>query len=212
MAKILMPESDTPETLGAAVKPHYEREKTLFEAIINGANSGMKLVMGIVALLIAVLGLVALVDLFLGFAGGKINMAAGWEIDWSIKGLLGYLFFPFALVIGVPWGDAEIIAKIIGERMILTEVASYQDLAVVMGNGSLKDPRSAIIATYALCGFAHVASLAIFVGGASAIAPSRAGDLARTGFRALIAATLACLLTACVAGTFVTDQSLLLVK
>ena len=95
---------------------------------------------------------------------------------------------------------------------MLTEVKSYQDLAALLSAGALKDPRSAVIAAYALCGFAHVASLAIFVGGTAALVPNRTKDLSEVGFRALIAATLACLMTAAVAGTFFTGGSVLLGK
>ena len=210
MSKIIFPETGVPETLGETVKPHYERESTLFEAIINGAQAGMKLIFGIVALLLAILGLVAMLDLFIGWFGGKVNVLTGMGLDWSFKGLLGYLFYPLALVMGVDPSDAGIIGRIIGERTVLTEVAGYKDLATALAKGQIHDPRSALIATYALCGFAHVASLAIFVGGTTALVPQRAKDLAGVGVRALVAATLACLMTACVAGTFpITDTILL---
>ncbi|MFH0753348.1 MAG: nucleoside transporter C-terminal domain-containing protein, partial [Candidatus Omnitrophota bacterium] len=123
---------------------------------------------------------------------------------------LGYLFYPFTLVLGVPPSDAGIISKIIGERTVVTEVAGYKDLATALAKGLIHDPRSALIATYALCGFAHVASLAIFVGGTSALVPERSRDLAGVGLRALIAATLACLMTACVAGIFPMNETILL--
>ena len=209
-SKILFPESQTPKTLGKSIRVHYEKENNIFESIINGAQAGVKVIVGIVALLIAVLGLVALADLILGGVGGKINSVLDITIDWSFKGLLGYLFYPFTLIIGVPYSDAGIISKIIGERMVLTEVASYQDLAAAIASGALKHPRSAVITSYALCGFAHVASMAIFVGGVSALAPKRTQTLSRIAIRALVAATFACLLTACVAGTFFTKGSILL--
>ena len=210
MSKILLPETNIPETAGELIEIHYERENNLFEAVINGANSGMKLIFGIVALLLAVLGLVALVDLMMGSIGGKLNVLTGWSVDWSLKGLLGYLFYPFTLVLGVPPSDAGIIAGIIGERSVATEVAGYQNLARALADGALQHERSAIIATYALCGFAHVASMAIFVGGVAALAPSRTRELSQVGIRALVAATLACLLTACVAGAFLSGESILL--
>ena len=210
MSKIIIPESENPETLGEHVEVHYEKETNVFESIINGANSGVKLIVGIVALLIAVLGLVALLDLILGALGGKINALIGININWSLKGLLGYLFYPFTLILGIPPSDATIIAQIIGERAVLTEVPAYQHLATIMSENLLKHPRSAVIATYALCGFAHVASMAIFVGGIAALAPGKRQILAKVGFRALIASTLACLMTATVAGTFFISGSLLL--
>ena len=210
MSKLALPEDSVPETLGTNVEPHYEREDGLFEAIINGAESGVKLIVGIAALLVAVLGLVALLDLFTGGAGGYINGLFGINVDWSIKGMLGYLFYPFTLIIGVSLDDAYAVSKIIGERSVVTEVVSYRDLASAVSSGLITDPRSTILASYALCGFAHVASMAIFVGGLAALAPGRKKDIAAVGLRALVAATLACLMTACIAGIFYTGQSAIL--
>ncbi len=209
MSKILFPETDTPETLGQNVKLSYEKENNIFEAIINGANSGVKLVVGICALLLAFLGIVALVDKIFLFLGGILNNWAGWQIDWSLKGLLGYIFYPYTILIGIPFKDAIPIARIIGERMIVTEVTAFQDLSTLLNTMSLS-PRSVVITTYALTGFAHVASLAIFVGGISALVPERLRDLSRLGFRALLGATLACLMTACIAGFFYSDSSILI--
>jgi CNT family concentrative nucleoside transporter len=212
ISKIILPESEVPKTLGVQIIPYYQKESTLFEAIINGSNNGVKLIVGIAALLIAVLGLVSLIDLVVGGIGGKVNVFTGMHIDWSLQGLLGYLFYPFTIVIGVPISDAYNISKIIGERVVVTEVVSYQDLANLMEQGLLIHPRSVIVATYALCGFAHLASLAIFVGGISALAPDKKGVIAGVGFRALIAATLACMMTACVAGMFIYGDSVLMVR
>jgi CNT family concentrative nucleoside transporter len=210
MSKIIFPEKEKPETLGINIRPFYEKDKSLFEAIINGANAAVKMIVGIVALLIAVLGLVALVDLLLSFLGGKINLLFDINVEWSLKAFLGYIFYPITLLLGIPVSDAGIISGIIGERVIVTEVVAYQDLATVIEQDSLIHGRSAVIATYALCGFAHFASMAIFVGGISALAPGRTHSIASVAFRGLWAATLACLLTACVAGTFFTDSSILL--
>jgi CNT family concentrative nucleoside transporter len=210
MSKLLMPETGHPETLGIDVMPHYEKESSMIEAIINGANAGLKLAVGVVALLVAFLGLVALADFISAGAGAKVNEVVGLNIDWSLKGLLGYVFYPFTIIIGVPPVDAFEISKVIGERAIVTETKSYMDLAVLIDGGVLKDPRSAFLATYALCGFAHIASLAIFVGGIAALVPSRTADLSAVGPRALLAATLACLMTAAVAGTFFNGGSILL--
>jgi CNT family concentrative nucleoside transporter len=210
MSKLLMPETGKPETLGIDVMPHYEKESSMIEAIINGANAGLKLAVGVVALLVAFLGLVALADFISAGAGAKVNEIIGLNIDWSLKGLLGYVFYPFTIIIGVPPIDAFEISKVIGERAIVTETKSYMDLALLIDGGVLKNPRSAFLATYALCGFAHIASLAIFVGGIAALVPSRTADLSAVGPRALLAATLACLMTAAVAGTFFNGGSILL--
>ena len=212
MSKILLPESQAPKTLGRHVRLDYENEGNVFEAVISGANAGVRLIVGIVALLIATLGIVALVDLGLTSMGGQLNSLIGAEMDWSLKGLLGYAFYPLTLLLGVPLSDAHVVSQIIGGRTVVTEVVAYQDLAASIENGLLQHPRSFVIATYALCGFAHVASMAIFVGGVSALVPEKRNILAQIGFRSLVAATLACLMTACVAGVFFTKNSLLLAQ
>ena len=210
MSKLLLPETDTPETLGQHVRFAYEKESNLITAIINNANSGIKLVVGICALLLAFLGLMALVDKISVLAGGFMNDWFGIQVDWTLKGLLGYFFYPFTLLIGIPFSDAGAISKIIGERLIVTEVTAFQDLANLLNSGVIISPRSVVITTYALTGFAHIASLAIFVGGISALVPERLKDLSQLGFRALLGATLANLMTACIAGFFYTDSSILL--
>lgn len=210
MSKIMLPEAERPETLGMHVEPYYEKDSGLFEAIINGANAGVRMIAGIVALLIAVLGLVALIDLGLSSVGNLVNPLLGLEGHWSLRGLFGYLFYPLTLATGVPPSDAMQVSRIVGERVVVTEVASYGDLATAMREGLLHSQRSAVITAYALCGFAHIASMAIFVGSACALAPSLAKNIGGVAVRALIAATLACLMTAAVAGTFCTENSILL--
>jgi CNT family concentrative nucleoside transporter len=191
MSKLIVPETEKPDTLGIDVSPHYEKESSLIEAVINGANAGVKLVIGILALLIAFLGLVALLDFISTGIGFKLNNYLGFNIDWSLKGLLGYIFYPLTLIIGVPPADALEISRLIGERAIVTETKSYMDLAELLASGALKHSRSAFLATYALV-------------------PKRTADLSSVGPRALLAATLACLMTAAVAGTFFTGNSILL--
>ncbi|MGQ9561288.1 MAG: NupC/NupG family nucleoside CNT transporter [Candidatus Oleimicrobiaceae bacterium] len=209
MAKLMLPETEHPTTLGVSIRPHYERERNLMEAIINGANSGVRLVVGIAALLLAFLGLIALVDLVLEHLGLVVGRMFGTRLELSLRQLLSLLFYPFTLAVGVPARDAWAVARLIGERTVATEVQSYQDLAALLASGALEDPRSAVIAAYALCGFAHFASLAIFVGGTAALAPRRTAELSALGLRALVAATLACLMTAAVAGTFCGKGTLL---
>lgn len=204
MSKLLLPETEKPQTRGEHIHPHYERESNLFEAIINGAQNGVQLIIGVGSLLIAVLGLVALLDLMLGGVLGWFGLQA------SLKELLGYLFYPLVLLMGVPLADAAQVAAIVGERLVLTEVVSYQDLAQAMKLGTIEHQRSLVITTYALCGFAHFASMAIFVGGVAALAPERTKSISQVGLRALVAATLACLATGAVAGIFYNQSSLLL--
>jgi CNT family concentrative nucleoside transporter len=159
---------------------------------------GLKLAAGISALLIAILGLVALVDKLLGTAGAWFGMTE----PLSFVRILSWLFYPFAFLLGVQTNDVPVAARLLGERVILTEVFSYNHLAQLISSGQLTDPRTVLILSYALCGFAHVAAIAIFVGGTAALAPSRRDDLASLGLRALLAATLATLMTGCVAGIF----------
>ncbi|MCL5035433.1 MAG: nucleoside transporter [Bacteroidetes bacterium] len=208
-SKILYPETEEPETIGKKVTPEYKRESGLFEAIINSANAGVKLVVGIVGMLLAVLGLVALLDKVMVIAGSHVNSLFSINLEWTLRGLLGYVFYPLTLLIGVPLHDAGYIAKIIGERLVLTEVPAFQDLARLYSSGAGISPRSAVMATYALTGFAHIASVAIFVGGYAAIAPERTRDIARFGLRALVGANLACLMTACMSGLFFTSSAIL---
>ncbi len=212
MAKLVIPEVGKPKTLGRDVQPAYGRDENVVVAIIKGANDGLKLLGGIVALLLAVLGLLALLDMVLGWAGGGLNRLLGWHFEWSLKSLLGYLMYPLTACLGIPPADILPVSKLLGERAVATEVVAYQHLADLMKAGGLVSGRSAIIASYALCGFAHFASLAIFVGGTGALAPSRLKDISRVGLRALLAATLACLMTGAVAGTFYTGGSLLFGK
>ena len=208
VSKLLIPETETPETL-AAVPPEDEssRSKNLIGAIIQGAMDGLKLAAGISALIIAILGIVALLDKLLGVASSWFGMSE----PLSIVRLLGWLFYPFAFLLGLQTSDVPVAARLLGERVILTEVVSYNHLAQLISSGQLTSPRTVVILSYALCGFAHVAAMAIFVGGTAALAPSRRDDLASLGLRALVAATLATLMTGCVAGIFSSGEGVLLV-
>lgn len=204
MSKIIYPESSSPKTMGVKVVPYQEKENNIFEAIMNGANEGGKLIFGIIVLLIAVLGLVSLIDLLLGEIGNIANPIFDIDLTWNIATFLGYLFYPLTLIIGIPVSDAAAISEIIGGRTVVTEMTAYQELATLIKNGTITNSRTILVTTYALCGFTHLASMAIFIGGFSALSPNRKKDLSEVGFRALVAATLACLMTASFAGLFFT--------
>jgi CNT family concentrative nucleoside transporter len=197
MSKLLLPETQQPETLGARVRPYVEREEGAIVSIINGAMAGVKMVVGIVALLIAFLGIIALIDLALEGIGGWFGRA-----DLSIGMILGYVFRPLAVLIGVPPADAATAGDMLGIRLVKTEIPAYLALKECLAGGEFSHPRSAVVIAYALCGFAHVASMAVFTGGIGALVPERRKDLASVGARALLAATLACLMTGAVAGVF----------
>lgn len=203
MSKLLLPETDTPETLGRVVEPEYERESSIIESAINGASAGGKMVFGIIVMLLAFLGMVALINIGLDNVSVLIGKATGSAPPaMRLENLLAYVFYPFALIMGVPLADAMPVAKLMGMRTIMTEIPAYMELNRMIASGVFQDGRSPILASYALCGFSHVASVAIFVGGISALVPKQTKTLVQVSFRALVAATLACFMTAAVAGTF----------
>ncbi|OPY75719.1 MAG: Nucleoside permease NupX [Syntrophorhabdus sp. PtaU1.Bin058] len=203
-SKIVIPETGQPLTLGKVVHVEYHKASNAIEAIINGSMAGVRMVVGIGALLIAFIGLTALVDTGLMALSRLLSSVLHAGIDITLHNLLSYLFYPFTLAMGVPVEDAPAIARIIGERIIETEVKSYQDLSILVKAGKIVSGRSIVIATYALCGFAHIPSLAIFVGGTSGIVPERTKDIAVLGLWALLASNVACLITGAIAGIFYT--------
>jgi concentrative nucleoside transporter, CNT family len=206
MAKMFVPETRAPETL-ADVPPDdpASRSSNLMAAIIAGATDGLKLAAGVAALLIAMLGLVALVDRVLALPSAWLSLPQ----PLTLATILSWAFYPLAALLGIPLADVPTAAHLLGERVILTEVVSYQEMARLASAGAFVAPRTVVILSYALCGFAHVASVAIFVGGMAALVPSRRDELASLGWRALLAATLATLMTACVAGIFTTGEGVL---
>lgn len=197
IAKLMEPETECPETSDVKTcELHLEDvPKNWLEAILNGANSGMKLLAGIAGTLIAVIGI-------LGMLKGICLAATG--NPHLIEEMLSFVFRPVALLIGIAPSEAAAIGKLLGERLIMTEVASYIDLAAFAKNGG--SPRSILIASYALCGFAHVASMAIFTGGTAALAPEKTQLLCRIAPKALLAATITTLMTGALAGIFYWGQ------
>ena len=167
-------------------------------ALIAGSWDGLRLAAGIAALLIAVLGIVGVLDRAMTAATGALFGSFG---PVGIERLLSWLFVPLAFLLGIEPTDLLESARLLGGRIVLTEVWSYRQLAGTAAAGGL-GPRSVLVLSYALCGFAHFASLGIFVGGIAALVPSRREDLARLAFRALAGATLATLMTGALAGLF----------
>lgn len=207
MSKLLFPELDKPQTLGQHVEAHFHKASSWIEAIIKASMEGLKLIGGIVALLLAFLGFLSMLNWAVVGFGHLLNI----PFELTIQRILSFIFYPLTFLMGVPKADIPLVACLLGERTIATELVAYQHLDTMIKAGAFSSPRSIVIATYSLCGFAHIASLAIFVGGIAALAPSRSGDLARLGFRALFAATLACLMTGAMAGIFFNaNQTILL--
>lgn len=203
-SKLLLPEAEVPETLGR-VPPAAEetREAGPMAALAAGSWDGLKLSAGIATLLIAVLGLVALVDVALVRLSAPFAGALGGPLDSSR--VLGWVFAPFAFLLGLDPTEVPRAARLLGERAIVTEVVAYRKLAALAAAGELSD-RGLLVLSYALCGFAHVASTGIFVGGTAALAPGRRADLAALGLKALVASTLATLMTGALAGAFYFGQ------
>ena len=192
LAKMLIPETGKPETAGG-VKVEVERPGVnVIDAAARGASDGLQLALNIGAMLIAFIGLIALVNGILG----AMHSSVSW-IPASMQTILGRIFAPIAWLLGVKYHDCATVGNLLGTRLILNEFVAFVDLGKI---GSTLDPRSFTIATYALCGFANLSSIAIQVGGIGALAPSRKSDVARLGLKAVAAGTMANFMSACIAG------------
>ena len=207
-SKLILPETEVPATLGG-VPPmdENERKQNTMAALMDGSWEGLKLAAGIATLLIAILGLVALIDYGLIKATTPLSDALAGPLD--LRRILGWLFTPLAWLLGLAESDLTAASRILGGRAILTEVVAYQELGRLGAEGAIS-PRAILILSYTLCGFAHVASVGIFIGGIGALAPARRGDLSSLGIRALVGATLATLMTGALAGFYYYGQTGLL--
>lgn len=199
MSKLLYPETEQSQTAGT-VKVKVERTAANgIDAAATGAIEGLKLVGNIAAMLIAFLALVALVNAVLGWFGSLIGVP-----QLSLELIFSFLLAPVAWLMGVPWADCGQVGVLLGKKTILNEFIAYVDLKELIeksqaGTGGISQ-RAIVIATYALCGFSNISSIGIQIGGIGGIAPERQADLARLGVRALIGGSLACFMTACIAG------------
>ncbi len=198
ISKMLVPETEVPATEGKVVIPKDElhKEENLIGAIARGTIDGGKLAMNVAIMLISFLTLVALLDSLLLWTHGLAYMH--W-VPGSLGQILGYVFAPVAWLIGVPWHDSMAIGNLLGTRMALNEVIAY--IALGAEKATLA-PRSFTIATFALCGFANLGSIGMQIGGIGALVPERRNDLARLGVRAMLAGTMANLISASIAGMF----------
>src|SRR5438552_13096747 len=185
MAKMLVPETEVPKTMGSVKLEVEQTDVNVIDAAGRGTGEGLQLAINVGAMLISFLALIALVNYLLGFAHLSLSQIFGW------------VFAPVAWSMGVPWHDAPRIGDLLGTRMALNEFVAYSQLGPMKAT---LDPKSFTIATFALCGFANFSSIGIQIGGIGALAPNRRHDLARLGLRAMFAGTLANFMTATIAG------------
>jgi CNT family concentrative nucleoside transporter len=198
ISKMLVPETEVPKTAGRIVMSEEEmaaeRSENLLGAIARGTTDGLGLALNIAAMLIAFLALIALVN---GLMGGIHNRLGLMWFPSSLQQILGTLFAPVAWIIGIPWHDCTLVGNLLGTRMVLNELVAFSMLGP---QKAMLDPRSFTIATFALCGFANLSSIGIQLGGIGALAPNKRGELARLGVRAMLAGTMANLMSASIAG------------
>ncbi len=198
MAKMIVPETDVPKTMGSVRLEVEQTDVNVIDAAGRGTGDGLHLALNVGAMLISFLALIAMVNYILGAFGHEAARRGVTSLqDFSLQMIFGWVFAPVAWSMGVPWHDAPTIGNLLGTRMALNEFVAYSQL------GPLKaslDPKSFTIATFALCGFANFSSIGIQIGGIGALAPNRRHDLARLGLRAMFAGTLANFMTATIAG------------
>ena len=194
MAKMLVPETEQPLTAGRVEMPPMEKESNLLGAIARGTGDGLNLALNVGAMLITFIALLALLNAMMGGIHNWPHM--GW-FPASMQTLFGWIFSPVAWLIGIPWHDAAKIGNLLGTRMVINEFVAFSQLGPMRGS---LDPRSFTIATFALCGFANFSSIGIQIGGIGALAPEQRGQLARFGIRAMLAGTMANLMSACIVG------------
>ena len=190
LAKIMLPETETPVSLEESEKQLENTATNVIEAAANGASEGVKLAINIAAMLIAFLGLIMFTDIILQGIGGWFG------IELSLSRIFGTLFFPLAWVMGIEQADCLVAGDMLGQKMVLNEFVAYYSL---LGAEGLSD-RTRTILTYALCGFSNFGAIGIQLGGIGPLAPSRKGDLAQLGLRAMLGGMLAACMTACIAG------------
>ncbi|KZX62620.1 nucleoside transporter NupC [Vibrio sp. HI00D65] len=205
-AKIIKPETDTPDdNIADDIDGGDDKPANVIDAAAGGASVGLQLALNVGAMLLAFIGLIALINGILGGIGGWVGFE-GLTLEW----ILGKVFSPLAFIIGVPWAEADIAGSFIGQKIVVNEFVAYLNFVpyvgengqVVAATGQVMSEKTQAIIAFALCGFANLSSIAILLGGLGGIAPSRRQDIARMGIKAVIAGTLSNLMAATIAGLF----------
>jgi CNT family concentrative nucleoside transporter len=194
-AKLLVPETEVSETAGVVKVDLPKLSTNVIDAAATGATDGLKLAVNVAAMLLSFIALIALLNGLLSWVGGWVGYP-----DLTFELIIGYINAPVAWLLGVPWEDCLIVGGMLGKKLVLNEFVAYMDLKTAAPQIS---SRSAILTTYALCGFANFSSIAIQLGGIGTLAPEKRAVLAKYGMKALLGGTLACYMTACIAGIFI---------
>ena len=194
MAKMLVPETEMPLTAGRVQMPATEKESNVLGAIARGTIDGLHLALNVGAMLITFLALLALLNAMMGWVHMHVPF-----FPYSLQEVFGWIFAPVAWLIGIPWHDAAAIGDLLGTRMVLNEFVAFAELGTIKNT---LDPRTFTIATFALCGFANFSSIGIQIGGIGALAPEQRSQLAKFGIRAMLAGTMANLISASIVGIF----------
>ena len=203
LSKIIYPETGEPETRDNIKISRRRTFTNVFEGISNGASDGMRVALNVVAMIIALVALVALIDWVLGITGGFLHTYIPFFSKFafldnlSLSYILGKIFAIFAIILGVPLKDASIVGSLMGTKLVLNEMVAYINLSNL---SSVLNPKSFMIASFALCSFGNFGSIAIQIGGIGELAPNQKRNLARLGVRALICGTLSCYLSAAIVG------------
>lgn len=194
-AKLMVPETEESVTAGVVKVELPQMASNAIDAAAQGASEGLKLAVNVGAMLLAFIALIAMFNGLLAYLGGFVGMP-----NLTFEYVMGFLFAPVAWIMGCPWADCFVVGSMLGKKLVLNEFVAYLDLTAASGKIS---ERSSILTTYALCGFSNFSSIAIQLGGIGTMAPEKRPVLAKYGMKALIGGTLACFMTACIAGLFI---------
>ncbi len=197
MAKIMIPETEVPETSDASKIPMEKVDANALDATTRGTTEGLALALNVGAMLIVFIALIALINALFGWAGGMVGIDG-----LTLQRIFGWVGAPLAWLLGVPWDDATAVGSLLGTKTAVNEFVAYDQLAGMLQQGTITHGKSVVIATYALCGFANFSSIGIQIGGIATMAPNRRGDIARLGLYAMVCGSLATFQTAAIAGMF----------